>query len=80
MARLSVFTVTWVWPGVIMSPWCDRGLGRCVGRHGGAGGEVAGVGAARAGSGLVAGVGGPRTCASDDRCVRAGVGRVPARV
>jgi hypothetical protein len=52
--RLSV---TWnVSVRMIISSLLDHGLERCIGQQGGAGGEVAGAGSARAGGGVVAGM------------------------
>ena len=49
--RLIILKVTWNHAGVIMFPGCNHGLGRWCGGHGGAEGEVAGAGPARAGGG-----------------------------
>jgi len=52
--RLSV---TWnLSVRMISSSSLDHGLERCIGQQGGAGGEVAGAGSARAGGGVVAGM------------------------
>jgi hypothetical protein len=62
--RLSV---TWNLPvRMIIFSSFDHGLERAVGRQGSAADEVAGVGSARAGGGVAAGVGRSWACASDD--------------
>lgn len=79
MALLTALKATWNLAGwMIMYARRGRGLGRRLERHGGAGGEVAGVGPVRAGAQMAEGVGGSGACAADDRRLCPQAGRVPA--